>query len=179
VRPRLQGSASGVTQRLTCAVLLACGLAGCGATKDGSLVPSAEAFVPSDATDKVTTDRPSTQIAFKVRRPWLQFAIDERRIAQAKADGWKICSPPSAEWVGYEDASVTPPIYRRHRTYILFRDDLLIQLFGIYDNPIDSIAGGNTTEQPPVQQGVVIASKATAAEMEQTASDFHLSCNPQ
>jgi hypothetical protein len=159
--------------------VLACCLAGCGATHEDSLVPSAQDFVPSDATDKRVTTEPSTQIAFKVRRPWLQFAVDERRIEQAKADGWKICRPRTAEWVGYEDASVTPPIYRRHRTYVLSRDGVLIQLFGIYDNPIDSIAGGNTAEQPPVQQGIVIASRATAAKVEQTANDFHLSCKPQ
>src|SRR5690242_20099155 len=58
---------------------------------------TAEEFVPQDASEKVVApDLSWVQISFKVRRPWLVFAIDERRIREAKQAGWALCQPMNA-----------------------------------------------------------------------------------
>jgi hypothetical protein len=156
-------------------------LAGCdhSASAQTTLRQTAEEFVPQDASEKVVApDLPWVQISFKVLRPWLVFAVDERRISEAKLAGWALCQPASAEWNGYEDHATTPPNYRRLRTYVLYRDGVLLQLIGIYDTPIDTMGLGKRDEKP-VQQGFVIARTATPNEVFQTAKNFDLSCDMQ
>ena len=138
---------------------------------------AAEAFVPQDAVERtVAPDMPWVQISFNVRRPWLEFAFDEHRIGEAKAEGWGLCQPVSSEWEGYEDRAVTPPSYRRVRTYVLYRDGVALQLIGIYDVPLEAMGLGKRDEKP-VQQGIVIARRATAKEALQIAANFQLSCD--
>jgi hypothetical protein len=174
--PTLSISMSSRTAALW-ALTLAVALVGCSLKTNEALLPSAEMFVPQDAMEKVvTSDLPWTQISFQVRRPWLKFAVDEDRISQAKIEGWGLCRPMSTDWDGYEDYAVTPPRYRRLRTYVLYRDGVLLQLIGIYDTPLETMGPGKSGEKP-VQQGVVIVRKATAKEALQTAADFHLSCD--
>jgi hypothetical protein len=154
-------------------------LAGCNHDTSGkaALREAADAFVPPDAAARVVApDLPWVQITFNVRRPWLEFAVNEKRINQAKVEGWRLCRPTSAEWDGYEDHAVTPPIYRRLRTYVLYKDGILLQLFGIYDKPLETMGLGKRDDEP-VQQGIVLASKSTAKEALQMAENFQLSCD--
>lgn len=133
------------------------------------LAQAAESFVPLDAMERqLAPNLPWVQISFNVRRPWLQFAIDEQRIQQAQSEGWELCRPASAEWEGYEDATGPSLTYKRLRTYVLYREGVLIQLIGMYQSP-----GG---AQQPIQQGVVIAREATKEEARQMAGNFQLTC---
>src|SRR5690349_21398075 len=87
-------------------------LVGCddAARAQTALRQTAEDFVPQDAAERVVApDLPWVQISFKVRRPWLVFAVDERRIREAKLAGWALCQPPNSEWNGYEDHAAPAP----------------------------------------------------------------------
>jgi hypothetical protein len=152
-----------------------------GCNHDGSeqttLRQAAESFVPQDAADRtVAPDLPWVQISFNVRRPWLQFAIDEKRIFRAKAEGWALCQATSSEWDGYQDFAVTPPRYTRLKTYILYRDGVMLTLIGRYDRPIAELPLGKRDERP-IQQGFVIARKATEKEGMEAAANMRLSCD--
>jgi hypothetical protein len=137
----------------------------------------AEAFVPPDATEEIVAPNlPWLQISFNVRRPWLQFAFDERRIKDAQLGGWKLCRPTTEEWEGYEDHAVTPPNYRQLRTYILYKDGVSIQFFGMYNRPLNSLGAGSR-DDTPIQQGIIIARKETTPEALQMAENFHLYCD--
>lgn len=137
----------------------------------------AEAFVPQDATEKVLApDTPWVQISFNVRRPWLEFAVDEKRINRAKLEGWDLCRPATAEWAGHEDVVVASASYRRLRTYVLYREGVLVQLLGMYDSPLESV-GLEGEAEPAIQQGFVIAKKATEKDALRMAADFKLSCD--
>jgi hypothetical protein len=141
-----------------------------------ALRQTAETFVPQDASDKrVVTDLPWVQISFVVRRPWLVFAVDEHRIAEANNAGWRLCRPVSADWEGYEDDTVTPSTYRRQRIYVLYKDGISVQLIGLYDRvPGTNVQLGNG--ETPIQQGIVIARATTQREALQTAANFKLAC---
>ena len=158
-----------------CAALLA----GCNHDTSGrtTLRQAAEAFVPQDASERIVAPNlPWVQISFNIRRPWLQFAFDENRIKEAKLAGWGLCRPANAEWDGYEDHAATPPNYRRLRTYVLYKDGVLLQLIGIYDTPLETMGLGKRDEKP-VQQGIVIARRTTPKEALQMAANFQLSCD--
>jgi len=150
-----------------------------GCTQDVSgraeLRNDAEQFVPPDATQKtVAPGLPWVQISFNVRRPWLQFAFDENRIRNAQLAGWKLCQPLTDKWEGYEDRAVTPAKYRRQRTYLLYKDGVSMQFFGLYDTPLNT--AGNRDEFP-VQLGIIVARKEKKSEALQIAQNFHLSCD--
>jgi hypothetical protein len=152
-----------------------------GCTQDmsgqGELRKTAEQFVPSDADERIVApDLPWLQISFNVRRPWLQFAFDENRIKDAQRSGWRLCRPTTSEWEGYEDRAVTPPSYRRQRTYLLYKDGSSIQLLGMYNTPLNELGPGNGSEKP-VQQGILIAKKENLSEALLMAANFHLSCD--
>lgn len=137
----------------------------------------AEQFVPPDASETmVAPSLPWLQISFNVRRPWLEFAFDENRIRDAQLAGWKLCRPTTGEWEGYEDRAVTPPNYRRQRTYLLYKDGVSMQFFGTYDTPLNS-SGTSNRDEKPVQQGILIARRETTSEALQMAANFHLSCD--
>jgi hypothetical protein len=161
------------------AVVLVALVTGCSQNMSGQveLRKTAEQFVPSDADERIVApDLPWLQISFNVRVPWLQFAFDENRIKDAQRSGWRLCQPTTSEWESYEDRSVTPPSYRRQRTYILYKDGSSIQFFGMYNTPVNESGPGNSNEKP-VQQGILIAKKETLSEALQMAASFHLSCD--
>jgi hypothetical protein len=144
-----------------------------------TLRQTAETFVPQDASDtRVVPDLSWVQISFNARRPWLVFAVNEHRIAEAKSAGWRLCRPTNADWEGYEDDTVTPPTYRRLRTYLLYKDGISLQLIGIYDR-VPGTSAPLGADEKPLQQGIVIARRATQQEALQTAANFKLACDPE
>jgi len=147
----------------TLLLLTACSEQGLHRT-NAQLREAAEAFVPADATDKlVAPGIPWVQLSFNVRRPWLEFAVDENRIARARSEGWRVCGPAKSEWESYWDEGTTPPRYERHKMVVLYKAGTMLTLIGMYDGP---------EENQPIQQGVVIsqslsekAARAEAAKM--------------
>jgi hypothetical protein len=150
--------------------------------QDAVLSEHASGFVPNDAADKVTASGlPWVQISFTVRRPPLEFAIDEARLSEAASKGWSLCRPSTTEWEGYADATVTPPRYTQHRIYVLHKDGILIMLTGLYysDSEQDSVTKRPKSAEMPVQQVYVIARKATTEEALEAAAAQGLSCDKQ
>jgi hypothetical protein len=59
--------------------------------QDAVLREAASGLVPDDAADKTTASGlPWVQISFTVRRPPLEFAIDEARLGEAASKGWSL-----------------------------------------------------------------------------------------
>lgn len=173
----------------TVAILVAASAALLGAcTQDGSdptkasLRQHAEKFVPQDAVERIVEpELPWVQISFTVRRPPLEFAVDESRLAQARADGWALCQPTTSEWEGFEDARVTPVRYRQERVFVLYKGGVQITLLGIYDSPSKEVSVRKREGQTetPIQRGYVIARKATEEEALAAAAAHGLSCEMQ
>jgi hypothetical protein len=139
----------------------------------------ASSFIPDDAADKVTSSGlPWVQISFTVRRPPLEFAIDEARLDDAASKGWSLCRPGTAEWEGYADATVTPERYTQHRAYVLHKDGILITLTGFYHSSSEQTAVAKRPEsnEMPIQQVYVIVRRATAEEALEVAAAQRLSC---
>jgi hypothetical protein len=155
--------------------------AGCAkvAQKDASLAEYAGQFIPTDATNKVTAPGiPWEQVSFDVTRAPLEFAVNESRLHQAAADGWKLCEPATSEWTGFTDMSVAPARYTQTRTYVLYRQGVLIVLIGTYYSASEAVAVRPRDDQAekPVQHVVVISRQATEKEALETAAHQNLRC---
>jgi hypothetical protein len=180
-------NAMAVTSRRVGAIMAALMvLSGNACTRDGGrdfvLREHASEFVPDDAADKVTaSDLPWVQISFTVRRPPLEFAIDEGRLRDAVAKGWSLCRPRTTEWEGYADATVTPAGYMQHRVYILHKDGILIMLTGLYRSTSEQAAVGKRTDEAdmPIQQVIVTARRAPIEEVAAMAAAQGLFCDKQ
>jgi len=139
----------------------------------------ASEFVPQDATGRKTEPGiPWVQLSFTVRRAPLEFPIDANRLLQATADGWTLCQPMPSEWTSYLDMSVTPARYRQTRTYVLYREGVLLLLVGMYDGDSEATAvkrGGNRMEMP-VQHVAVVARPSSAPESREVAARQNLTC---
>ena len=137
----------------------------------------AETFVPSDAAEKIVApDLPWLQISFRVRRPGLDFAFDEKRIERARAEGWTVCQAIGPQWEGYQDYAVTPRRHTRLRSYILYRSGTSLTLMGIYDSPIDELPLAQR-EDRPMQQGILIAKNEAERHAIEAAANLKLKCD--
>jgi len=108
------------------------------------------------------------------------FGVSYRRqsLLQATADGWTLCQPMPSEWTSYLDMSVTPARYRQTRTYVLYREGVLLLLVGMYDGDSEATAvkrGGNRMEMP-VQHVAVVARPSSAPESREVAARQNLTC---
>lgn len=148
-----------------------------GQYNQATLQRTAEAFVPSDAEDLIVAPGlPWLQISFRVRRRWLDYAFDEKRLERARAEGWMLCKPSGADWEGYEDYAVKPPQYTRQKIYVLYRDGISLTFIGMYFTAVEGGARA-PREERPTQQGIVSGVHATREQALQTASKFQLSCD--
>jgi hypothetical protein len=144
------------------------------------LIQAASQFVPQDALDKLNTSGlPWVQIDFNVRRKPLRFAFSDSQLNQALSDRWTVCRPKTAEWTAFQDVIVTPSRYVQRRTYVLFRNGVLIVLMGNYSsaNEATSIKKLEDQGEMPVQHGVVIARNANDHEARAVAESQALSCD--
>jgi hypothetical protein len=149
---------------------------GIGPYDRATLQRTAEAFVPSDAEDLIVAPGlPWLQISFRVHRPWLEFAFDEKHLEHARTEGWMLCKSPSADWVGYEDYAVKPPQYTRQKMYVLYRDGISLTIIGMVFTPLEAVPLA-PREPNPLQQGFVSGLNASEQQALQTASDLKLSC---
>jgi hypothetical protein len=86
-----------------------------------ALQQAAEEFIPEDAQNRIIAPNlPWVQLSFDVRRPWQQFAMDERRIFDAQRKGWMLCT--GSGWQEYEDSAATPSVYVEQKFYVLYKD---------------------------------------------------------
>lgn len=137
-------------------------------------------FVPEDASNIVAAPSiPWIQISFDVRREPLEFAISADRLDRAKAEGWTVCQPSTADWTGYYDAKVTPRRYTQNRAYVLYKDGVLIELIGVYysDSEATSVQKSVGSAAGRVQHGMVIARNATEKEVVEAADVLGVSCH--
>jgi hypothetical protein len=155
-------------------------LAACpGPRKGPPLAEVANQFIPIDAEQKTTaTGIPWLQISFNVQREPFDFGIDESTLRRAVADGWKLCEPTKAEWTGYMDMSTQPAQYTQTRTYVLYRDGVLVTLIGMYNSPNEaaSVRKHEGVGDRPLQQDFVIVSHASEHESLETAAKHNLRC---
>lgn len=144
------------------------------------LQDAANMFIPHDATEKVLApDIPWVQISFNVRREPLEFAVSVEELSRAAADGWILCKPQTFEWMGFNDFSVTPNRYTKQRTYLLYKDGILITLLGMYHyaSESSSVEADDRQTDMPIQHGVVIARNVAKEESLATANSQGLVCD--
>lgn len=142
---------------------------------EGSLEEHANYFVPEDASEVVTApDIPWVQKSFNVSRESSEFAIPADKLARTKSDGWRLCQPPGPEWMGFQDATLTPPRYTQQRAYVLYKDSVLVVLVGKYYSDAENTAAPSAKMD---QHGMVIVRNATDQEAQETADSFKLSCD--
>jgi hypothetical protein len=149
------------------------------APKTLALVKVADDFIPTDATQRAKAPGvPWLQISFDVQRPPLEFGIDESRLRRAAADGWKVCAPTSPEWTGYLDMSAQPAQYTQTRTYVLYRDGILVTLIGMYNsaNEASSVKKSDERDEKPVQHDFVIVEQTDDQKFHETAAHHNLQC---
>jgi hypothetical protein len=142
----------------------------------------ADSFVPEDSSDvTVAPGIPWVQVSFNVFRGPLEFAVDTKRFARAKAEGWKLCQQSTQEWTGYEDATVAPKRYTQQKAYVLYKEGVLVLLVGQYHSDREDLAikAGSASTEKPMQHGTVIARDSTDEEAKEVAESFGLSCSGQ
>jgi hypothetical protein len=143
------------------------------------LIESASRFVPQDASDRfIAPQIPWVQISFNVKRPPLQFAIDQGTLASAKEKGWTICKPKTDEWVGYLDLANGRNEYIQTRTYMVYRHGVMITLVARYVSASEeaSVRKGDANSGARTQDGAVIAGGASESEFRDKVASQSLEC---
>ena len=146
-------------------------------TKD-KLSKIADEFVPPDALDKSLAPLiPWVQISFKVHRPALQF--DDSKISHAQKHGWMTCRPQTDAWAGYVDTQGVPPgRYVQMRSYMLYRQGVVIAVVAQYSNESEAAAvkKGAPASEAPAQNGMIIAGSSTEQQFRDRAASQGLVC---
>lgn len=164
---------------LSAIILFGCSQESAGPARE-ELLQYAEQFVPADASKKIISpDVPWVQVSFEVRRAPLEFAIDEERLVQEKANGWMLCRPTTSEWMGTAYGDATVERYRQTRIFVLYKDGVYIQLTGEYDSSSEatSVRKIDGQTEKPIQHFYVIARRTTDAETRQMAMYLGLACD--
>lgn len=139
-----------------------------------ALEEHADYFVPADATDIVVApDIPWVQKSFNVSRAPSEFAVSADKLNRATSDGWRLCQPSSPEWASHYDATLTPPRHTKQRTYVLYKNGVLVVLAGTHYDTNENTAAA---AQKMTQHGMVIVRQGTDREAQETADSFKLSC---
>jgi len=136
-------------------------------------------FIPADASDQThASGIPWVQISFNALRGPDEFAVPTELMARAQAAGWAVCQPSTLDWVSYEDHRVSPSVYTRQRTYVLYGENSIITLLGTYYSESEQAWRRESGASAKLtQQGVIIVRKSDEQEAQAVAKEHNLKCD--
>jgi hypothetical protein len=158
-------------------VLLSCG--GRSEVDDSiSLENIARQFIPDGAQEIVRAEGlPWVQLTFEMKGDTADVLYGEAQTNRARETGWRVCRSDKVDLNTFEDRSVSPSRERKQVAAVFSRGEVLVIIASLQDQT------DTTTEQQrasvPTQnyeQHMVIARRASSADVEQTAQSLGVFC---